>query len=346
MKEIKPDMHLLIKKYFEIYLPVYTKKSPNTILNYKKSLNSFRKYLKAKKNVSFTNLSFDCFSKDMVYEYLIHLQDEKHNSAETLNLRLAAIRAFIAFCSDEHIELVALYASLKKIKRFKGPEKFKVDYLTEHQLKAIFNAPDIASQKGRRDRFFMILAYETGGRVQEILDLRLHDFSASTNGEFTIVRIHGKGDKTRSVPLVPETVDHLNAYMKEFHSERIPDDYLFYTIHNDKKTQMKVGTVDSFLKKYALKVNREDPSFPKTLHCHMFRHSIAMAMYKKGIPMSYIKDFLGHSSLESTKIYSYADDETIANALKKVNHEASSDDKGKKWKNREEELLKYCGLEK
>ena len=62
--------------------------------------------------------------------------------------------------------------------------------------------------------------------------------------------------------------------------------------------------------------------------------------------MSYIKDFLGHSSLESTKIYSYADDETIANALKEVNHEAFPDDKCKKWKTREEELLKYCGLEK
>ena len=346
MKEIKPDIHLLIKKYFEIYLPVYTKKSPNTISNYKKSLNSFRKYLKAKKNVSFVNLSFDYFSKDMVYEYLIFLQEEKHNSSETLNLRLAAKPAFIAFCSDEHIELVSLYASLRKIKRFINTEKCKVDYLTELQLKAIFNAPDITSQKGRRNRFFMILAYETGCRVQEILDLRLQDFSASTSGEFTVVKIHGKGDKTRTVPLMPETIGHLNAYLKEFHSERVPDDYLFYTVHNDKKTQMKAGTVDVFLKKYATKINQDDPNFPKALHCHMLRHSIAMAMYKKGIPMSYIKDFLGHSSIESTKIYSYADDETIANSLMAVNHEASPDDKCKKWKNREEELLKYCCLEK
>ena len=79
----------------------------------------------------------------------------------------------------------------------------------------------------------------------------------------------------------------------------------------------------------------------------MFRHSIAMAMYKKGIPISYIRDFLGHSSIETTAIYSYADDETIFEALSAVDHAGIADNnvaKQKNWKGNEQDLIDYCGL--
>ena len=343
MKDAKNDIYQLIKKYFEIHLPLYTKRSANTIINYKKSINSYRLFLKDKKDIPFTKLTFDCFSKDLVNEYLVYLRDVRHNSPETLNLRLASIRAFIAFCSDEKIELGELYMSLKRIPRFKSSERYKVEYLTEKQLKSIFDTPNIETKLGRRNRFFIIFAYETGGRLQELIDLKLKDLE--TNGDYTIVRIHGKGDKTRKIPLLPETIDHLNVYLSEFHPDNYSEDFLFYTVHNNTKTQMKPGTVDAFLKKYAIQVQEKDSYFPKVLHCHMFRHSIAMAMYKKGVPISYIKDFLGHSSLESTKIYSYADDATIITALKSVNHEEVNQASNKKWKNHEVELLKFCGLE-
>lgn len=79
----------------------------------------------------------------------------------------------------------------------------------------------------------------------------------------------------------------------------------------------------------------------------MLRHSIAMAMYKNGVPMSYIKDFLGHSNIMTTSIYAYADDEDIRKALEAVkdNFPSNPNKKEKKWKGKEEDLLKYCGLE-
>ena len=79
----------------------------------------------------------------------------------------------------------------------------------------------------------------------------------------------------------------------------------------------------------------------------MFRHSIAMAMHKKGIPISYIRDFLGHSSIETTTIYSYSDEETITKALESVDHVGTTDKvttKRKNWKGQEQYLLDYCGL--
>ncbi len=342
MKKTDLDIYQLLHKFFEMQLPLYAKRSASTIINYKKSLNNFRQYLESTKGIPFTKISFDCFKKDMVYEYLVFLRDTKGNATQTLNLRLAALRSFIGFCSEDNIELGTLYVALKKIHNFKDTSKNKVEYLTESQLKTIFSTPEVDTVKGRRDRFFMIFAYETGGRVQELLDMKLENISK--NSDFYTVKLYGKGSKTRTIPLMPETVGHLERYIAEFHPDNNKNEYLFYTVHDDAKTQMKVGTVDSFLKRYAKIAHKKESDFPEGLHCHMFRHSIAMAMYKKGIPLSYIKDFLGHSSYESTKIYAYADDATIAEALKSVNHEHGDAKVNKKWKGSEEELLKYCGL--
>ena len=106
---------------------------------------------------------------------------------------------------------------------------------------------------------------------------------------------------------------------------------------------MRSGTVDYFMKKYGRLAHRENCAFPEGLHAHMLRHSIAMAMYKKGIPISYIRDFLGHSSIETTTIYSHADEETMTRALESVANGIATP-KLKNWKGKEQYLLEFCGL--
>ena len=117
---------------------------------------------------------------------------------------------------------------------------------------------------------------------------------------------------------------------------------------------MAPRTVNSFLSSYAKQLHEMDSGFPENLHCHVFRHSIGMAMYKAGIQISYIKDFLGHSSLNSTAIYAHADSDAMAEALRSVDQEALPvrDDEGnivfipeKKWKGKEEYLLHFCRLD-
>ena len=109
---------------------------------------------------------------------------------------------------------------------------------------------------------------------------------------------------------------------------------------------MKYGAVDYHLKKYAGQICKRDDTFPGNLHEHMLRHSIAMAMLKHGVPLSYIKDFLGHSQIQTTTIYAHSDDEAIRQALDKVEHPKPPEKQpeGKRWKGKEAELLKYCGL--
>jgi len=346
---MKTDSNLqfyeLLKDFLVEYLPVRRNFSPQTVRTYKQSINMYRLYFNNMRSMPFTEMDLSCFSKDDVYDFLLWLKQERGCSPQTQNLRLATIKSFLHFCAEEEVELMPLYISVSGIHEFKTQKSQCVEYLTQAQLKLLFSIPDIGTAKGRRDRFFLIFAYETGARLDELINLRLKDI-VRTN-DYVTVRVLGKGSKVRHVPLDPSTVEHLDAYIREFHRSSVNEDYLFYTIHDGEHTQMKPGTVDYMMKKHGNAAHAVDNSFPKGLHCHMLRHSIAMAMLKKGIPISYIRDFLGHSSIITTTIYSHADSDMIAEALSAIEHEPTGKvpkNSDKKWAGKEDYLLHYCGL--
>lgn len=346
MKNNKMYFYQLLRDFLADYLIVRRNFSIKTVRAYKQSLNLLRNYFREEKGISFDKMDFSCFSRNSIYDFLMWLKEFRNSSTQTLNLRLSSIKSFLKYCSEEDIELMPVYLDVSSIHAFKGIKKPCVEYLTQIQLKHLFSLPDITTRLGRRDRFFLIFAYETGARMQELLDLRISSIIRSDAS--VRIRIHGKGNKIRYVPLLGITVKHLDYYLAEFHKVRLPENFLFYTLHDSKHTQMKPGTVDYFMKKYGKLEHETDSTFPEGLHEHMLRHSIAMAMYKKGIPISYIRDFLGHSSIDTTTVYSYADEETIIKALEAVDHEESCGKtittKQKNWKGMEQYLIEYCGL--
>jgi integrase/recombinase XerD len=343
MKNPDPDLFQMLHDYLTCYVPVERHMSPDTLRTYKQALNQYRLYLQSEKGIAFMDANFDSFARETVYGFLTWLRDE-NKSVETINNRLAGIKSFLKYCAERDVSLTTYYSSVSAIRNFRSTKVKKVDYLTENQLKVLFAEPDVTTRIGRRDRFIMIFSYETGCRMQELLNLKLKDIRQDSNG--TIVRILGKGSKLRTVPLTDKAAGHLNAYLNEFHPERDNDEFLVFTIHDGRRTQMKYGAVDYLLKKYAGQICKRDDTFPGNLHEHMLRHSIAMAMLKHGVPLSYIKDFLGHSQIQTTTIYAHSDDEAIRQALDKVEHPKPPEKQpeGKRWKGKEAELLKYCGL--
>lgn len=99
----------------------------------------------------------------MVYDFCIWLRDSESKSINTINLRLSAIKSFLRYCSEEDVTLSELYLKVKSIRRFKGKTDPKLEYLRPEQLESIFSWPDTATRNGRRNQYFMIHAYETGG---------------------------------------------------------------------------------------------------------------------------------------------------------------------------------------
>ncbi|MFA5384783.1 MAG: site-specific integrase, partial [Eubacteriales bacterium] len=174
MKRNEMHFYRLLRDFLTDYLITKRNFSDKTARSYRQSLNLLRNYLREEKGISFERMDFSCFSRSGIYDFLMWIKNTQKNSVQTLNLRLSAIKSFLKYCSEEDMELMPVYLDVASIHAFKGFKRPCVEYLTQEQLKLLFSLPDMTTRLGRRDRFFMIFAYETGARIQELLDLRLN----------------------------------------------------------------------------------------------------------------------------------------------------------------------------
>ena len=203
-----------IRDFLTIYLPKQRCYSKNTIKSYKIALNLFFKYMEIERNTSLYNMSFLHINKTNIISFLDWLQETRHCSASTRNQRLMALRSFTSYAASLDINHISLQLDIAKIPIQKTSKRI-VEFLSHDALKTLLNQPNYCKPIGIRNRFLMILMYDTAARCQEILDLKLEDFELSQKTPF--VYLHGKGDKIRTVPIMNKTVDHLNNYLDEFH---------------------------------------------------------------------------------------------------------------------------------
>lgn len=333
-----------VKGFLTLYLPKQKCCSKHTIKSYRDTINLFRLFLLEEKNIPFTKITFELFDYDLVCGFLDWLQHTRKCSVSTRNQRLAALNAFFNYAAMQDPSLMAVCMKVKKVPIQKTAQR-TVKYMTEMALKTVLEQPHTTKSNGFRDRFFMILLYDTGARVQELLDLKRKDFCLDSSTPF--VYLTGKGDKTRSVPLLDKTILHLHEYLKRFHSEvnHSNEQYLFYTVIKGQKGQMSVENVASFLRRYGESARKVLPEVPPHLHAHLFRHSRAMHLYQVGIPLSYIKDFLGHSHINTTTIYASADIKMMREALEKVSESVNEPNTDiPLWQGDEDMILSLCGL--
>ncbi len=332
-----------LREFLTVYLPQQRRCSPNTIKSYRDAINLYRTFLLECRNVPFTGITFELFNYQTVSEFLDWIQVFRECSTSSRNQRLAAINSFLNYAAIQDPALMDNYVKVQNVP-VKKSGKQPLKYMSEEAIAAVFRQPNIFKRNGYRDRFFMILLYDTGARVQEILDLKLGDFNLNSTNPY--VYLTGKGDKTRQIPLMDKTVEHLKAYLNEFHPNhsRKPEAYLFYTVIKGTTGQMSPENVASFIRKYGKSAKKECYDIPDNLHAHIYRHSRAMALYKSGVPLSYIKEFLGHSHINTTSIYAIADMAMMRNALEKTNYYAMAKPVESNWEGDEEMILRLCGL--
>jgi integrase/recombinase XerD len=334
-----------VRGFLTVFLPKHKCYSQNTVKTYRDTLNLFRNFMLKEKEIPFTGISFDQINHEVIYEFLVWLQNTRGCGATTKNHRLAALKSFFHYCAMEDPALMAIYLDIQKV-RSQRVNRTRVEYMSETALKTLLEQPNSRTRCGLRDRFFMILLYDTGARIQEILDLKLRDIHL--NDQTPCIYLTGKGNKTRAVPIMDKTIAHFHEYMKTFHPNAHPkdDEQLFFTLIKGQTGKMSDDNVSCFLKRYAESAQKVCPEVPLRMHAHLFRHTRAMHLYQAGIPLSYIKDFLGHVSVNTTDNYASTDTSMMKAALEKIDRR-DIDQVSKEvpvWKDDEEMILKLCGL--
>ena len=304
----------LIHDYLKIYLPKQRKVSLNTIRSYREALELLVDYVKQIKQIPLADVTFEMMTEEMILAFLDHLEIERGCSVSTRNTRFTAIRAFISYAADRDITTVVVLNELKKIP-IKKPDKIVVvNYMSIEAITAIAEQPDANTPKGMRDRFLIMLIYDTGARVKELIDIKLCDLHI---GKISKITLQGKGNKTRVVPLMDETVQHLQAYLLLFHNgtSLTSETPLFYSISHGNLHTISDRRIRYLLKDYGVKAKTHCSDVPENVHPHLFRHSRAMHLYQAGMDLTFVSQWLGHSQLETTLMYAHADTEHKRKAI-------------------------------
>ncbi len=329
-----------VRAYLTVNLPRIRCLSPRTVDSYRQSIAIYCSFLKEQSGIEFSRVSFEHVTRGSVVKFIQWLRDERSCGISTCNLRLSSLKSFLKYCADEEISLYSVYQEIKKIPLMKAP-KMPVGYMSDSAIKALLVQPDIRTVKGARNSMIIILLYDTGTRVQELVDMKVADLHLGARNPFIIVT--GKGSKTRSIPLMDKTVAHLKEYLRRFHSDSVDgnNDPLLYSIRDGMPHKLSTDAVSVILKECGERARRTCSEVPKRVHAHLIRHTRATHLYRSGMPLSYIAEFLGHASVNTTEIYASANVEMLRDALEKVDPKLA--DEIPAWKN-EESLRKLCGL--
>jgi len=225
--------------------------------------------------------------KELVDGLILHMAELGYTQ-NTRERYLAYYRVFIKYTNKQGI----CEFTLELGKRF----------LWEHQ-------PDPKTSVGRRDLAIITLLYDSGARVQELIDLKLGNVRIQKPATVTLT---GKGNKSRVVPIVPETAQILSNYLSDNVSNET--DRVLFTSRNGSKFSR--SGMEFIISKYVDAANSVMPALHgKKVTPHVFRHSKAMHLVQAGVNIIYIRDILGHISVQTTEVYAKADSDAKRKAL-------------------------------
>lgn len=308
MKLVTNSLFTLIHDYLKIYLPKHRNLSQYTIKSYRKSLDMLIDFVKIKNQIPFQDVTFQMLNSEMVTAFLDSLESDRGCGVSTRNNRLAAIRSFIKYAAGRDITVVAILNDLKNVVIKKTDKAESISYMSMTAISAIVEQTDVFTPLGLRDRVFLILMYDTGARIQEMIDIKLCDIQF---GKTPTVILRGKGRKIRTVPLMEKTTQYLKKYLSEFHTNTIlsSEHPLFYAITHGVTHTLTDRRMRYLLKEYGKRARTQCIEVPESVHPHMFRHSRAMHLYQNGMDLTLVSQWLGHANLETTQIYAHADTE-------------------------------------
>jgi len=277
----------LINEFTE-YLLIDKKYSENTINSYKNDLKKFQNY--------FINTTIDNINEQKIKEYLKNLSKE-NNETKTISHNISTLRSFYKFLLiEKKINKNPMeWIELPKIKKTL-PKTLSIDdinKLLDFKLKDSFSY---------RNKAMLELMYSSGLRVSELVNVKINDI----DNELCVIRVMGKGNKERIIPIGDYAIKYIDIYSKEHRNKLIKkqyNDYLFLNNHGKKMTRQGFFKI---IKNIAKIQNIKTEFSPHTL-----RHSFATHLLNGGADLRSIQEMLGHSDISTTQIYTHVSKELL-----------------------------------
>jgi integrase/recombinase XerD len=307
-----------VTSFLTHYLAAQRNVSPNTIKAYRDVFTLLLRFCRDAQGIALERLRLEQIDVSLVEAFLDYLEHERKSSPRTRNQRLAALHAFFRYLQAEAPDRMQQCQKILAIPLRKHARP-TVNYLSKEELAAILAHPDLRTPEGRRDAVLLSVLYDTGARVQELVDLSVGDVRLDPPAQ---LRVLGKGRKMRAVPLMGNTVQLLRSHMQENQLDR-PEQFDKPLFHNARHERLTRSGIRYILHKYVVLARNTCPSLNRTVSPHTVRHTKGMHLLQSGVSLDMIRDFLGHVDAKTTQIYARANLEMKRKALEKISEPSS-----------------------
>lgn len=295
--------------FFRTYLLQEKGLTPNTVASYAEAIKQLLNFAAEKNKIEVHKLDLALFTADLVCQFLDHIEEK--NCIVTRNQRLSAIRIFFKYLGKQHPTMLAAAESICTLANKKTFEPI-MDHLSEDEVHAFINLAQQQANnlKRARDTALFQLLYNTGARASEIVDLNIENLELGT---LPIVTLTGKGHKQRKIPLWEETTDAIKDYIDIRKQLNINNEALFL---NPQKQRLSRFGLRHIVQRYTARIAETHPGLPnKSVSPHTFRHTTAFHLLRANKDLVTVKDWLGHSDINTTSKYCVIDPETKRKAL-------------------------------
>jgi site-specific recombinase XerD len=299
----RTDFAVYLNKFLTDYLPNACGSSPQTVDSYRYSFIHFLQFLLEAHGIPADKVNISDLTYDKVSAFLGWLQGSRRNSISTRNQRQSSLNSFIRFLMYEFPEHLDEYQRVLAIPIKKAPQK-EISYLKTDGAALLMSKVDIDKMNGLRNYVMLSLMYTTGIRVSELVQIRVKDLSLYE--PYTLL-VHGKGQKSRYVPLMRSIVPHIRKYLTQMGYDKHEklNEWLFKNHMNEQFTRQGINYLFG---KYVKVARMDNPEMiPEDFSPHKMRHTTAMELVESGVDLIYIRDLLGHVSVNTTETYAKAD---------------------------------------
>ena len=288
---------------FLAYMEIERAAGPITLQAYRSSLRIFLLFLAERQSVAPEQVDLAVVRRRDIRAFIAYVKNERQNKPKTINYKLTAIRSLYRFLVESE-EWHINFNPMEGIGSLREEQRLPV-YLTLEEAEQLLESVQTTSRFPERDYLIFLLFLQCGCRFSEVLNITLD----SVNLEERAVRLYGKGDKERQVPLTQRTVQAFKEYLRV----RKPKVETEALLLNSRGLPLQASSLRRIFKRAV----ERSPVKKENLTPHKLRHTCLTLLMRAGVDIRTVQEIAGHSNIATTQIYTHVSIETAKREMKK-----------------------------